>query len=81
MGIPLDELSGSGDAKALHATVEKFAKESGRQTKQLIWLTWAIIGLTARWCSLSTCKSISLSLPRRSGASVRKPLEMVVEGG
>ena len=26
MGIPLDELSGSGDTKALHATVEKFAK-------------------------------------------------------
>ncbi len=46
MDLPLDELSGSGDTKALHATVEKFAKESGRQTKQLIWLTWAIIGLT-----------------------------------
>ncbi len=46
MNIPLDEWSGSGATKALHATVAKFAKESGRQTKQLIWLTWVIAGLT-----------------------------------
>ncbi len=45
-GIPLDEWSGSGATKALHAAVDKYAAESKRQTKHLIGLTWAIVGLT-----------------------------------
>ena len=46
MNIPLDEWSGSGATKALHATIERYQAESSRQTAKMIRLTWIITGLT-----------------------------------
>ena len=45
-GIPLDEWSGSGATRELHATVKAFTATSDRQAKTMIGLTWAIFGLT-----------------------------------
>jgi hypothetical protein len=45
-GIPLGEWSGSDATKALHETIKEFSKASGRQTKWMLGLTWAIAVLT-----------------------------------
>jgi hypothetical protein len=59
-GIPLEEWSGSGATKALHETtkellqttrtlrqtIDEYQKQSSRQTRWLIWLTFAIAVLT-----------------------------------
>ena len=45
-GIPLDEWSGAKATKELHETIQKFVEQSDRQSRTMIKLTWAIVGLT-----------------------------------
>jgi hypothetical protein len=49
-GIPLSEWSGSGATRELHETIKQFVGSSDRQsaemirlTRQLKWLTWAML--------------------------------------
>ena len=44
--IPLGEWSGSDATNALHATIREFVDQSGKQTRTMIRLTWAIAILT-----------------------------------
>jgi hypothetical protein len=44
--VPLDEWSGAGATKALHASIQQYQAESSRQTEKMIRLTWIITGLT-----------------------------------
>ena len=46
MNIPLDEWSGAKATKELHDTIKKFSEASSMQTRQMLRLTWAIVGLT-----------------------------------
>lgn len=46
MNIPLEEWSGSGETAKLHATMKQFVETSGKQSRVMINLTWAIAGLT-----------------------------------
>jgi hypothetical protein len=45
-GIPLGQWSGSDATDALHATIKEFNKETVRQTRTMIRLTYAIAVLT-----------------------------------
>ena len=45
-GIPLGEWSGSDATKELTETLKTFNESSGKQTRQLIILTWVIAILT-----------------------------------
>ena len=45
-GIPLDEWSGSGATKALHASIEKYQAENSVQTQKMVRLTVVITWLT-----------------------------------
>jgi hypothetical protein len=45
-GIPLGQWSGSDATNTLHDTIRQFTEQSARQTRTLIRLTWAIVGLT-----------------------------------
>jgi hypothetical protein len=45
-GIPLSEWSGSGATKDLEQTVRRLAEQSARQSRQMLYLTWAIAVLT-----------------------------------
>jgi hypothetical protein len=45
-GISLEDWSGSGATKALHATIMELAGKSDKQTRTMIRLTWAIAFLT-----------------------------------
>ena len=45
-GIPIEEWSGAKATKELHETVKRFGEESSKQTRQMLRLTWAIVGLT-----------------------------------
>ena len=45
-GIRVGELSGSDATNALHETIKKFNEQSGKQTAQMLRLTWAIAVLT-----------------------------------
>jgi hypothetical protein len=45
-GIPLDEWSGAGATRELHATMKDFVRSSDQASRRMIQLTWAIIVLT-----------------------------------
>lgn len=45
-GIPLSEWSGSGATDRLHKTIQQFTETAEKQTRQLIWLTRWLVGLT-----------------------------------
>jgi 4-hydroxybenzoate polyprenyltransferase len=47
MNIPLGKWSGSDATDALHASIKEFNAQSGRQTKQMLRLTWVMAVLTA----------------------------------
>lgn len=46
MNIPLDELSGSKATNELQKVIEDINAVNTRQTRQMLFLTWAIAGLT-----------------------------------
>lgn len=46
-GIPLGEYSGSTATRELQKTIEEFNKQSAKQGRTIIGLTWAILILTA----------------------------------
>lgn len=45
-GIPLGQWSGSDATKELTETLKKFNESSGKQTRQMVILTWVIAILT-----------------------------------
>ncbi len=47
MNIPLGKWSGSDSTDALHASIKEFNAQSGRQTEQMLRLTWVMAVLTA----------------------------------
>ena len=46
MNIPLGKWSGSDSTDALHKTIQQFNEQTGRQTRQLVVLTWVMAVLT-----------------------------------
>ncbi|GAB1269778.1 hypothetical protein NBRC116493_30310 [Aurantivibrio infirmus] len=46
MNIPLDKWSGAEATKELHESISQFNEASGKQTKQMLVLTYVITALT-----------------------------------
>ena len=46
MNIPLGKWSGSDSTDALHSSIKEFNAQSGRQTQQMLRLTWVMAVLT-----------------------------------
>jgi hypothetical protein len=46
MGIPLAEWSGSAATDRLRETMVELAAKTDRQTRQMLFLTWALVVLT-----------------------------------
>jgi hypothetical protein len=46
VGIPLEEWSGAGATKELHATIKEFVRSSDQASRRMVQLTWAIVALT-----------------------------------
>lgn len=45
-GIPLDQWSGASATNELHETIKAFNETASTQTRTLVRLTWALVGLT-----------------------------------